>query len=214
MVRSRKQAQGARAAQTRALLAQEAARLISEHGIRDRRQALRKAMQRLGIADEAAAPRPEELDQALREHQRLFGGTAQADALRERRAAALQAMRLLEGYEPRLVGAVLDGTADQHSAVQLHVFTDDADELGHFLDEHGIPHRVGERSVRVERDQTGSFPLRSFIAGGIDFELLVLPRHRLRQAPFERDGSRSIARANAAAVRQLLESNDAAGLLD
>jgi len=33
-------------------------------------------------------------------------------------------MRYLREFEPRLVGAVLSGTATEHSEVQLHLFAD------------------------------------------------------------------------------------------
>jgi hypothetical protein len=114
-----------RTREVRVRIAQEAARLMSEHGIRDHGQAKRKAAERLGIRDEAAMPRNAEIDEALREFQRLFRGDVQPRVLHERREAAREAMRFFARFEPRLVGAVLDGTADEHSAVTLHLHSDD-----------------------------------------------------------------------------------------
>ena len=59
-------------------LAFEAARLMAEGGIRDYHQAKLKAAQRLGIHDDASLPRNCEIDEALRDYQRLFLGSCQA----------------------------------------------------------------------------------------------------------------------------------------
>ncbi|HEY8682306.1 MAG TPA: hypothetical protein VIM06_03985, partial [Rhodanobacter sp.] len=76
-------------------IAQEAARLMSEHGIRDFHHAKLKAAERLGILDTQALPRNLEIEQALREHQRLFLASSQPELLRQRREAAVEAMRFL-----------------------------------------------------------------------------------------------------------------------
>src|SRR5690348_748216 len=120
-------------------LAHEAARLMAEGGIRDYHQAKLKAAARLGIADDASLPRNREIEDALREYQRLFQGDTQASGLRQRREAALRALEFFSGFQARLVGAVLDGTADPNAPVTLHLYTDDADAVPRFLTEHFIP---------------------------------------------------------------------------
>ncbi|MGN6383870.1 MAG: hypothetical protein ACTHMK_14805, partial [Dyella sp.] len=110
-------------------VAQEAARLMSEHGIRDFHHAKLKAAERLGIQDAQALPRNQEIEQALRERQRLFDADSQPQQLKVRREGALEAMRFLDRFDPRLVGPVLVGWAVGDSAVCLLVFRDDPDEV-------------------------------------------------------------------------------------
>ena len=126
----------------RVRIAQEAARLMSEHGIRDFHHAKLKAAERLGILDTQALPRNLEIEQALREHQRLFLADSQPQLLRQRREAAIEAMRFLSAFEPRLVGAVLEGSADAHSAVCLHVYSDDPEAVMLYLRDHGVSAHV------------------------------------------------------------------------
>ena len=85
-------------------LAHEAARLMAEGGIRDYHQAKLKAADRLGIHDDASLPRNREIEDALREYQRLFQGDAQAAGLRQRREAALRALEFFADFDARLVG--------------------------------------------------------------------------------------------------------------
>ncbi len=193
------------AAQLRATLAQHCARLIADEGIRDYRRAIRKAAERYGVRDEALLPDAAEIDQALRTHQRLFAADRQADALRLRRESALEAMRFLAPFEPRLVGPVADGTADRHSPVTLHLFSDDADAVTLFLTEQHIPHRRSARRLRYAGDRAIEYPLLGFVADDIEFELLVLPRDGLREAPLDRAAERPVARLGRAALQRLLD---------
>jgi len=186
-------------------LAHEAARLMVEGGIQDFHQAKRKAAIRLGIHDDASLPRNAEIEQALREHQRLFAGSAQSDALRQRREAAVHALEFLQAFAPRLAGPVLEGTADAHSPVQLHLHEDDPDAVQRFLDEHGIPAEARSRRLRWDRERVLDAPLWVFSADGVVFELLVLPCHALRQAPLSGVDEKPMRRASLARLRELLQ---------
>ncbi|VXB96025.1 conserved hypothetical protein [Luteimonas sp. 9C] len=185
-------------------LAHEAARLMAEGGIHDFHAAKLKAASRLGIHDDASLPRNHEIEEALREYQRLFVGARQTDALRERRAAALRAMGFFERFSPRLVGPVLEGTADAHSAVALHVHTDDPGSLARFLDDHGIPADSRMRRLRLDRQRTGDFDVWVFAAEAITFELTVLPEASLRQAPVSTMDDRPMRRASRSQLEQLI----------
>lgn len=186
-------------------LAHEAARLMAEGGIQDFHQAKLKAASRLGIHDDASLPRNVEIEQALREHQRLFAGSAQSDALRHRREAAVHALEFLQAFTPRLVGPVLDGTADVHSPVQLLLHEDDPDAVHRFLDEHGIPAQSRSRRLRWDRERLLDVPLWVFSAEGLTFELLVLPYDALRQAPLSPVDDKPMRRASLGQLRSLLD---------
>ncbi len=199
--------QGTDRQQQRRRVALEAARLISEHGIRDYGHAKRRAADRLGIWDEQALPRNTEIEDALREHQRLFQAASQPQALRARREGARAAMRFLARFEPRLVGAVLEGTADAHSAVCLHVFSDDPDAVALFLGERGVSAETQSRRVRLDRERELLAPVLLFAADDLDFDLTVLPPDALRQAPLDSIDGRPLARASLAELDALLRES-------
>ncbi len=193
-----------RVRERRHCLAHEAARLMAESGIRDYHQAKLKAAARLGILDDASLPRNSEIEEALREYQRLFRGRSQQEAVHERRAAALRAMEFFAVYEPRLVGAVLDGTADANAPVALHLYTDDAKSVSAFLDDSGIPAEPRMRRLRLDRERSADFEVWLFGADGLTFDLTVLPRDALRQAPLSNIDEKPMKRASAAQLRELL----------
>ncbi|MFM2287469.1 MAG: hypothetical protein RL684_612 [Pseudomonadota bacterium] len=185
-------------------IAVEAARLISESGLRDYRQAKLKAAARLGISDEASLPRNREIEDALREHQRLFHATDQARTLRRLREVAREAMRFFARHEPRLVGAVLEGTADEHSAVCLHLYSDQPQEVIAQLLEHGIPYEEQTRRLRLDRDTARDVPALVFSADGTPVDLTLLPYDLLRQAPLDRISEKPMRRATLGALEELL----------
>ena len=188
----------------RSRLAHEAARLMAEQGIRDYGAAKRKAAERAGIRDERDLPANREIEAALRDYQRLFQSATQPQRLRRLRETAVEAMTFFARFEPRLVGAVLEGTADEHSAVCLHLFEDDPSEVLRFLDEHRIPYDEDERVLRLSREHSAEFPSFRFDAEGTTIDLTVLPRLNLRQAPLSRTSDAPMQRASINAVRALL----------
>ena len=196
----------------RTRLAQEAARLMAEHGVRDYSQAKRKAAERLGIREEEALPRNAEIEAALRERQRLFQHQDQPGWLKARRETAIEAMRFFSAFEPRLVGSVLEGTADEHSAVCLHVFSDDPLALRDFLERHRIPFEERTRRLRHDRERSDDYPVYLFTADGIAMDLTALPLDGLRQAPLDRVDSRPMRRATLAAALALFENGERSSL--
>ncbi|MEJ7747194.1 MAG: hypothetical protein WKF61_10705 [Luteimonas sp.] len=189
-------------------LAHEAARLMAEGGIRDFHQAKLKAAERLGIHDDASLPRNREIEDALRQYQRLFHGETQKAGLRQRREAALRALDFFSGFDPRLTGPVLDGTADTHSPVALHVYTDDADAISRLLEDSRIPAELRTRRVRLDRERSEDFPVWVFTAEDLSFDLTVLPEDALRQAPLSGVDEKPMKRASIAQLRQLLAEDE------
>jgi hypothetical protein len=191
----------------RRALAQEAARIMAEHGIGDFLLAKRKAAERMGLADTAAIlPRNTEIEQALAEYQRLFGAESHAETLNAQRRAALNAMLYLQEFEPRLVGSVLSGTATEHSDVQLHLFTDRAESVAIKLMDEGIPHQITEKRVRMNADRVLAYPGVRFELDDQSIEATVFPTDGIRQAPVSPVDGKPMRRASTTEVESLLDS--------
>jgi hypothetical protein len=195
-----------RADNLRRALAQEAARIMAEHGVRDFLIAKRKAAERFGVTDGAALlPKNSEIESALAEYQRLFGGASHLQSLDAQRRAALSAMRYLREFEPRLVGAVLAGTATQHTEVQLHLFTERAESVTLKLLDQGIPHEVTERRVKLTPERVRAYPGVRFQVDDQPIEATVFPTDGIRQAPVSPVDGRPMRRASALEVEALLQ---------
>jgi hypothetical protein len=197
---------GVRGEHLRHALAQEAARVMAEHGIRDFLVAKRKAAERFGVTDGAVLPKNTEIEMALVEYQRLFGRGTHTESLHAQRRAALQAMRQLSGFEPRLVGSVLSGTATQHSEVQLHLFAERPEAVTIWLMDQGIRHEVTARRVKMNAERVLEYPGVRFAVDDQAIEATVFPTDGIRQAPVSPVDGRPMRRADAADVEALLAS--------
>jgi len=200
---SKKSANGSN--RPRQILAQEAARIIVDQGIRDFRSAKIKAAERLRMSAHGALPGNEEIEQAVSEHLQLFGRDSHAAFLAQMRKVALSAMELLSIFTPRLVGPVLNGTADENSPVTLHVFADSPEQVAMRLAELGVSYRLCERRLKSRRDQTDVFAEFAFHHGDTSVAATVFPVVNIRQAPISPINGKPMRRANTKLVRDLLD---------
>jgi len=188
----------------RRALAQEAARVMAEHGIRDFLIAKRKAAERFGVTDGAVLPKNTEIEMALVEYQRLFGADSHTESLHAQRRAALHAMRQLSGFAPRLVGAVLSGTATEHSDVQLHLFAERPEAVTIWLMDQGIRHEVTARRVKMNAERVLEYPGVRFDVDDQEIEATVFPTDGIRQAPVSPVDGKPMRRADVAELEALL----------
>jgi len=186
------------------MVAQEAARIIVTHGVRDYAAAKTKAAERLGLKTRGALPGNSEIERAIEEHHQLFGGESHVDLLRCMRETALSAMNVLSSFTPRLVGPVLIGTADENSAINLHVFADNAESVAMELSSLDVQYWPYERRLKSRRGQTNSYAGFEFHHDGTEIQATVFPIDGIRQAPLSPIDQKPMDRADAARVRNFL----------
>jgi hypothetical protein len=169
--------------QARLEVAAEAARILATEGQSNYHAAKKKAAVRIGVSERLALPSNIEVKDALRRYQQLYGGSEHAANVKSKRSTAVAAMRILEKFNPRLVGSVLDGTANEHTRIALHVFADSPEEVVlHFL-ENGAPFSQEQRQIRWFNGKHRTVPLVVFDLQGSKIELTVFEPVHLRQAP-------------------------------
>jgi hypothetical protein len=116
-------------------IAQLAARYIAEDGS-DYASAKKRAVKQLLGNQKVRGeilPDNEEIEDEVRQYQALFFADTQPQRLLQLRELALKLMGMLADFNPYLVGAVLNGTASEHSDIYLHLYTDNGKDLAIFL---------------------------------------------------------------------------------
>lgn len=195
------------AAQTlRERVAQEAARLMIEHGISDYGLAKRKATRRFGVRAPSALPGNAEIDACMAQRQRIFEPESHSRRLRELRRLALEAMDALAGFAPRLAGPVLTGAINVNSSIELHLFTDAPEEVARALDAWDKPWRDCQRRYRYNGRGVVLVPGYRFNVRRRRVDALVFPDRGRRQAPLSPVDGRSMPRANRRRVQALIRS--------
>jgi hypothetical protein len=187
----------------RSRVVQEAARIICEDGLADYRLAKQKAIERLGLGFGTPLPSNADIQSAVIEYQRLFGGRAYADRLTLLRRTAVQAMRLLKDYRPRLVGAVATGATTEAHKVQLHCFADKPEQIDMLLADLGLPFEVTERRYRLASGEGLDVVVLAFMADDVGVDVAVFPERGMREAPLSPTDGQPMKRLELTAVEAL-----------
>jgi hypothetical protein len=186
-------------------LAEEAARLIVEHGIQDFALAKRKAAERLGVRARAGAlPSNAEIQEHVVERQRLFEPEAHDQRLAKLRSIATGVMQVLDDFRPKLVGAVLDGTATLTSPIELHVFSDSPEAVAAALEVRGFRLHDNQRRYRFGREVTEQIPGFELVVDDEELRVMVFPERGSGHSPLSPIDGRPMRRASRTAVMALL----------
>jgi hypothetical protein len=189
----------------RRLIANEAARLMASDGSLDFHGAKRKAAQQLGYNDTRGLPSNQEVEEALFEYQRIFFQDSQPHLLQQLRKTAVEAMKMLSDFEPRLVGSVLSGSAGPNSDIQLHLFAAAPERVAIFLMDQKIPYREFTTQLRTNGDKE-EFPGLGFMAGEHAIELIIFPDQGLKHPPLSAVDGKPMRRASLSQVEDLLKT--------
>lgn len=190
-------------------LAQEAARIMLDDGIRDFALAKRKAAEHLSVDARHDMPRNQEIQDAAIERSRLFADAASRASYRKRLQATLVVMDRLAHLEPRLVGPLLQGLVESQPLINLHAFAETVEEVILELGDRGIHCETGERRYRSRRGREQRTPFLAFRGpDDTEIELTVFPLDGIRQAPPSPVDGRPMQRATRADVERMLAEAD------
>ena len=164
-------------------LAQEAARLMVEEGVQDFTVAKQKVATRLHLPRGQSLPRNEEIQQAVMEYQRLFKHNSHPQTVARLRQTALKAMSFFKDFEPRLVGAVADGSAGEFSPITLHLFPESSETLNLFMINQRLPYDLGSQRTSSSNKPAVDLPVYHMAMEGGDIELIVFDKMAIRQPP-------------------------------
>jgi hypothetical protein len=191
----------------RAEIAAAAARMIAEDGA-DYGSAKRKAARlMLGGAKLRGDVLPDnaQVEEEVRLYNELFFADSQPPRLRHLRKVALQMMQELAQFTPYLTGAVLNGTAGEHSDIHLQLFAESAKEVEIYLLNKNVDFEVSET---LHFKNPGAM---------VETVSLMFQREAIHLALYELDdlrgaakslAGRRIERAGLAAVQALLTENE------
>lgn len=182
-----------------------AARMIAEDGASYGAAKKQAAKQILGTQKIRGDFLPDnaQVETEVRAHQALFFSDTQPARLHHLRRLAISLMTDLAEFMPHLTGAVLNGTASEHSDIHLQLFADSPKDVAVHLMDRGIQYDVSESSHfkgRAEPVETLSF---LWHREGV--HLALYDRDDLRGALKPRASSVASERAGLSAVKALID---------
>lgn len=195
----------------RAEIAVAAARMVAEDGA-DYATAKRKAARLILGSNKTHGdflPDNAQIEEEVRTYNELFLGESQPARLFHLRQLAIRLMEQFERFQPYLTGAVLNGTAGEHSDIHLQLFTPSAKDVQIYLLNQDIhfevsesPHfRGGRKGAAAVETFSFLLPQRGCAPEGV--HLAVYDPDDLRGSVRASPGGR-IERADIDIVRRLL----------
>ena len=189
------------------MIACEAARLMYEEGVREYRDAKRKAAKRFG--PEKALSLGSHLPTNAEIHEELARLIAarEEEVLPERllrlRLAALSYLEMFAAFSPYLVGSVLSGAVTQRSDIDIHLFSDSIEAVENLLKERGMPFETETVPIRkggVIKDYTHIY----LDDEGVMIECSVYPARERRNRTVSSITGKPMERAGATQLKKLI----------
>lgn len=194
----------------RAAIAVEAARLMYEEEVKQYFTAKRMAARRLlgRVAGNRVRYRPADLPSngeirdALLALAELAEGSRRTRRLFAMRVVALETMRALAPFEPRLIGSVSTGHIRKGSDVDVQLFTDDDGALELHL--RALDWTYERERVSIQKFGEIREYLHYHVADAFPIELTVYERRELRFVPRSSTDGKPIVRVKITALESLL----------
>ncbi|NMM27066.1 MAG: hypothetical protein HHJ12_07205 [Glaciimonas sp.] len=182
-------------------IAAAAARMIVQDGADYASAKRRAARQILGETKVHGDILPDngQIENEVRIYHTLFSGETQPTRLLHLRTLALRLMQDLAQFNPYLSGAVLNGTAGEHSELHLQLFTDNPKDVAVFLLNKNVSFDVSETPRPKHRGSRDPIETLSFLWRHEGVHLAIYGPDDLRSS----NKSKS-ERANLAALKALI----------
>ena len=184
-------------------IAAAAARMIAQDGD-DYHSAKRRAVQQIlgnGKPNSNYLPDNAEIETQLHLYNELFLADTQPARLRHLRQLASQLMQDLAQFQPHLIGAVLNGTAGEHSDIHLQLFIDSTKDVEIELLNRRIDFTATEP---VSKKNHAAIEILSFMWRNEAVHLALHDAADLRTMPKNKDGRPQ--RANLNNLRALMNA--------
>ncbi|MES2535120.1 MAG: hypothetical protein V4632_04520 [Pseudomonadota bacterium] len=191
----------------RAEIAVAAARMIAEDGTdygTAKRKAAKQILGNVKVRGDIL-PTNAQIEDEVRIHNELFFGETQPARLLHLRKLALRLMIELAAFKPHLTGAVLNGTAGEHSDIYLQLFADSPKDVEVYLLNKNVNFEVSESAHFKGRNEP--VETLSFMHENEGIHLVLYETDDLRGAVKTAD-DRRLERANADIVQGLIVESE------
>jgi hypothetical protein len=191
----------------RGLIAVEAARLMYEDGVREYRDAKRKAAKRFGPEKELSLGSHLPTNSEIHEELARLIASSEEDVLPQRllrlRLTALSYLELFSDFSPYLVGSVLSGAVTSRSDIDIHLFADSVEEVEDLLTRNGKQFETETVPIRkggVITDYTHVY----LEEDGVPIECSVYPVEQRRNRTISSITGKPMERAGISQLKKLI----------
>jgi hypothetical protein len=110
-----------------------AAQLIMEDGIKDYLYAKKKAAKSLGINENANLPTNSQIDKAIDEFNKIFNPNIDIEFLQQFKTQALEVMSIFKNFKPHLMDQLSQGIIPKFPEIKINLFADNLKDVEYVL---------------------------------------------------------------------------------
>ena len=142
--------------QERVRIANRAAEIIMEEGITNYHFAKKKAAKYLGYQSLDFLPSNDEIDDALKEYQKIYQVDIDTTLVDKIKNEALMIMELFNNFNPHLIGQLIDGLIPKYPIIQINLYTDNMKEIEYLLLNNNIEFNLKDTNISEKRTKKKS----------------------------------------------------------
>ena len=141
-------------------IANLAARMIMEEGVKDYFFAKKKAARSLGFNEEVNLPTNMQIDKAIEEFHKIFNQDIGNDFLEHFKTQALNVMDMFKNFRPHLMNKLSEGIIPKFPEIKINLFADNLKDIEYILLNSEITYEFSETKTnkKVGKNSIKSVP--------------------------------------------------------
>ena len=132
---------------TKLSVANLAAQMIMEEGIKDYFFAKKKAAKSLGLNENVSLPTNLQIDKAIEEFHKIFNQDTNIEFLEHFKDQALNVMDLFKGFKPHLMNELTKGIIPKFPEIKINLFADNIKDIEYVLLNSEISYEFSETKM-------------------------------------------------------------------
>ena len=141
-------------------IANLAARMIMEEGVKDYFFAKKKAAKSLGFNEDVSFPTNMQIDNAIEEFHKIYNQDIGIEFLEHFKSQALNVMNMFKHFRPHLMNKLSEGIIPKFPEIKINLFADNIKDIEYVLLNSKIPYEFSETktNIKVKKNLKKSIP--------------------------------------------------------
>ena len=127
-----------------------AAQLIMEEGIKDYLFAKKKAAKSLGLNENASLPTNSQIDKAIDDFNKIFNPNIDIEFLQQFKTQALEVMNIFNNFKPHLMNQLSQGIIPKFPEIKINLFADNLKDVEYVLLNSEMPYDFKEVKMNTK----------------------------------------------------------------
>ena len=127
-----------------------AAQLIMEEGIKDYLFAKKKAAKSLGLNENVNLPTNSQIDKAIDDFNKIFNPNIDIEFLQQFKTQALEVMNIFKNFKPHLMNQLSKGIIPKFPEIKINLFADNLKDVEYVLLNSGLSYDFKELKMNIK----------------------------------------------------------------